>query len=328
MLLSELREDGYLDATLEEIADERDVPVDWLLAGLEAVQRCDPPGVGARDLAECLALKLIDAGTARDLARAATAELDAFAEGNWPRLTRKLGLAQPDLERLARVLRSLSPVPIDPDEAPPATRIPEICVEPGHDGRLIARLNPDALPQVSIAPGMAAAGAVSDELDALRLRARSLIDALRMRGATLLAIGRHLVHQQSAFFLDGHARILPETRAEAAATLGIHPSTLGRAISGKSLVAAGKVVPLETFFSRALGRGDGVVSAFDVQRRMGTLIAAEAADVALSDDAIAAILNKEGIDIARRTVAKYRKCMRIPSSFERRRRMAPHWDRS
>ena len=71
-----------------------------------------------------------------------------------------------------------------------------------------------------------------------------------------------------------------------------------------------------------------MVSAFDVQRRMGTLIAAEAADVALSDDAIAAILNKEGIDIARRTVAKYRKCMRIPSSFERRRRMAPHWDRS
>ncbi|MFN6951402.1 MAG: RNA polymerase sigma-54 factor [Albidovulum sp.] len=320
-LVSELREDGYLDVTLEELVAETGVPLAVLEQGLRALQACEPPGVGARDLAECLALKLVDAGIDRALAFAATRRLDDFAEGRWPRLARELGQPRSVLERIAALLRSFGSAPVNEDSTWIEAMIPEIVVEVGPQGGITVSPLPGALPTVSVMP--VARGALDGEkLRAYHDRARRMAAAVSARRATLLRIGRHIAELQAAFFVGGQESIQPVTRTEAAASLAMHPSTLGRAIAGKALLAGTRVYPLSLFFARALGGPDGGLSPFDVQRRIREIIDHESGDVPLADDGIRAQLKKEGVDIARRTVAKYRKCMRIPSSFGRTRRRA------
>jgi len=318
MLVAELREDGYLDATLDEIAAETGAAPEVLEQALTALQACDPPGIGARDLPECLALQLQAQGHAPALARAICAHLEDFAEGRWQRLARALPLPQGRLAQIAALLPTLRPAPELPDPGPALPLLPELIVEPGADGSPQVRLSPGALPIVTVAPRVAGG---SPELARAQAEAGFLAAALRARGATLLRIGTHLVMQQARHFAShGDLPLLPMTRAEAAAALSMHPATLGRAISGKALMAFGRTLPIEGFFSHGLPGRDGAVSAHQLQRRIRALIAAEPPEAPLADDAICAQLQKEGVDIARRTVAKYRTCMRIASSFERRRR--------
>lgn len=320
-LVTELREDGYLDATLAELVADTGVPLAALEAGLRALQACEPAGVGARDLAECLELKLADAGIDRALAHVATRRLDDFADGRWARLARDLGQPQPVLERIALLLRSFGSAPVREESDWVEVLIPELAVEVGPHGGVAVSLLPGALPTVSVMP--VARGSLDGEpLRALHERARRMSAAVSARRETLLMIGRHIAETQSAFFLGRQATILPVTRAEAAASLAMHPSTFGRAIAAKAVLAGTKVYPLSLFFSRALNGPGGAVSPFDVQRRIREMIDQESADAPLADEGLCAQLNKEGVDIARRTVAKYRKCMRIPSSFGRKRRRA------
>ncbi|AMY71511.1 RNA polymerase sigma-54 factor [Frigidibacter mobilis] len=318
MLVAELREDGYLDATLDEIAAETGMAPDLLEQALAALQACEPPGIGARDLPECLALQLVAQGYAPSLSRAICTHLEDFAESRWSRLSRALPLQAEALARLAALLPTLRPAPALPDPGPALPLLAELIVEPGLDGSPQVRLNQSALPVLGVAARVTGG---SSELARAQAEAGFLAAALRARAATLLRIGTHLVTVQARHFASaGDQPLLPMTRAEAAAALSMHPATLGRAISGKALSAFGRTLPIEGFFSHGLpGRG-GTVSAHQVQRRIRALIAAEPPDAPLADDAICAHLQKEGVDIARRTVAKYRTCMRIASSFERRRR--------
>lgn len=324
-LVGELREDGYLDTPLGELAELMKLPVAVLQGGLEALQRCDPAGIGARSLAECLELKLADAGIDRGLARSATLRLDDFAQERWARLSRSLGQPEAVLRRIARLLRGLTAKPVMPAPETAGVRIPELVVERDGRGGVTVRLLASAWPQVSRLPADRPTLGGS-ELRALHDRAGWFISALSARAETLLRIGTHIAATQQAFFAGDHATLRPLTRAEAAAALGVHPSTLGRALSGKALIAEARVYPLSHFFSQALPAGDGATSAFDVQRRIGQMVAEENPAAPLADDTIAAQLKKEGVDIARRTVTKYRKCMRIPSSYARRDRKAPGRD--
>lgn len=321
-LIGELREDGYLDTPLAELAEALDLPAAALHGGLEALQRCEPVGIGARSLAECLELQLADAGIDRGLARAAVQRLDDFAEECWPRLSRSLGQPEPVLRKVAQILRGLSASPVMRAPETVATRIPELVVERGPQDGLTVRLLPAAMPRLSMLAA-ARASLQGDELRELHDRAGWLISAIAARSETLLRVGRHIVASQEAFFAGDHDTIRPITRTEAAAALAMHPSTLGRALAGKALVAETRVYPLSIFFSRALPGAEGAVSPFDVQRRIRHLVAAENPGAPLADDDIRAQLKNEGVDMARRTVAKYRKCMRIPSSYARRRRKAP-----
>ncbi|WP_126975314.1 RNA polymerase factor sigma-54 [Frigidibacter oleivorans] len=321
VLIAELREDGYLDATLAEIAAETDLPLPVLEAALTALQRCEPPGVGARDLPECLALQLVARGHPPDLARAICSRLDAFAEGRWPQLQRLLGLPQAELQRIAALLPGLKGRPAEPEPAPTVPRIPDLILSFAPDGSPRVLPNPDALPVVTLAPAMAGAG---PDLTAARAEAGLIVAALRARVATLLRIGVWLVGEHRGHFTSALSEPLrPLTRGTAAAALAMHPSTLGRAIAGKAILAFGRPVPLDELFPRALQGPEGAVSAHAVQRRLRALIAAEPPGSPLADAALQAQLRKEGVDIARRTVAKYRKCMRIASSYERRRRTVP-----
>lgn len=323
LIVTELREDGYLDTPLADLAAEYGLDPGALERGLAAVQRCDPPGIGARGLEECLFLQLREAGIPEAAARAAIAGLDALAEGRIAAVAQRSGIDRALLERVTALLRGLRPVPVEPQGGPVQVRIPELIAEPAGPHEVTVRLNPEALPSVSVERLYAARLGDRPEMQGLLSRADLILRGLRARGETLLRIGRHIARSQPQFFLRPEGGLLPQTRAEAAAALGIHPTTLGRAVAGKALMAGGTVWPLETFFSRALPGPEGAVSAFDLQRRIRGMVAAEPAGAPLADAEICRRLHDEGVDIARRTVAKYRKWMRIPSSFERRRRKAP-----
>lgn len=317
-LIGELREDGYLDVTLDEIADATGAPLAVLEAGLAALQRCEPPGIGARDLPECLALQLVDAGIAAEMARRITAELGDFADERWPRLQQLLGLPQADLERIADLLRHFPSRPIEGETQAPAALIPEIRIT-CHAGRAAAHLNDDALPRVALMKTSRAALA-SDELRGFYDRAMAMSEAVAARRATLLRIAAVIADRQKDFFLGGGQTRQPLSRAEIAAALQLHPSTVGRALAGKALIADGRVHAFSSFFSRGIAIESGEISPFDVQRRIRAMIEREDSGAPLPDVEIQLRLANEGVDIARRTVAKYRKCLRIPSSFARRTR--------
>lgn len=316
-LMCELREDGYLDVSLDELCRETGQDLAVLGAGLSALQACDPPGIGARSLAECLALQLTGEGMVRELADSVAARLDAFADQNWRTLGRELGLPRAELQSIARRLRTLSHAPVPPEHSEAMTNIPELVVEKNLGGRLEVSLNDEALPRVE-AMRVLRSSLGAPALQSLFDRAQELARGLAARKTTLLRIGIYLAERQSGFFAARPTGIAPLSRKEAAAALGIHPSTLGRAISGKSLSADGKVYPLWLFFQRGLPGSKGEISAFDVQSRISALISAEDHKMPLADEDICTQLKKEGVDIARRTVAKYRKCMRIPSSHDRK----------
>ncbi|MCB2135831.1 MAG: hypothetical protein KDE08_07780 [Rhodobacteraceae bacterium] len=318
-LVTELREDGYLDVTLAEISAAADLPLPTLEAGLSALQKCDPAGIGARTLAEYLELRLKDSGVTKTLAGEAVRHLTDFAEERWRRLRGLLGCDLAELHKIAALLRGYGSAPIVPEEDWAASLMPELRLEPASDGRVNVSLIRSALPSVSVMPCRR-----DDLADAVLRshydRAVAIRSGISARSETLLRIGHHIAQRQSAYFSRDHRTMVAETQAEAAAALGLHPSTLGRAVAGKALLADGRVYALSSFFSRALAGGDGAISPFDVQQKIRSLIAAEPQTDPYSDEGIRTQLKQEGVDIARRTVAKYRKCMRIPSSFARRRR--------
>lgn len=318
ILVGELRSDGYLDVTLDELASELDMPLGLLADGLKALQSCDPAGIGARTLAECLEIQLVDAGIRPIWATLASQHLDDFRDLRWAKLARLTNWTRDDLMRIDSLLRTLPPVPVVAEALPQQTRVPDLLVERGPDGGLALRLNPDALPRVSVMR-MDRKLAVSDDVAQLYRRANDLHLALRSRAVTLKRIGALIITVQADFIRGDGQSIVPFTRNHAAVQLGMHPSTLGRAIRGKAILIAGKTHALSQFFQSSLPTSNGAISPFDVQRRLKLLIQAEDPAAPLADDTICAQLRHEGVDIARRTVAKYRKCMRIPSSFERRR---------
>jgi RNA polymerase sigma-54 factor len=322
-LASELREDGYLDVTLQDLSDGAGVPLDVLDQGLRALHRCDPPGIGARSLAECLMLQLTDVGMDADTAATVVEHLEDFANGRWAALSRALRLPVADLQAIAATIRALSYAPVQKDPGMVAARIPELIVQADGSGTPKVALHPAALPRVAVMQ-VASTSASTTELQQFLSRAASVANGVAARAETLLRIGHRIAEEQALFFQGNHDTIQPVSRAEMAAHLSMHPSTLGRAVAGKSLMANGKVYDLAQFFSRALPGPNGAISAFDTQRRIHALISAENSAHPLADDEICAHLQKEGVDIKRRTVAKYRKCMRIPSSYERRRRAVSH----
>lgn len=314
-LIIELNEQGLLDTTDQEIADTHGVDLSVARAAVAALQSCEPTGVGARDLAECLMLQLMEDGTPPDTARAICDNLNAIFEGNWKNAEQATGLTQDQLQRFADRIRSLRPYPIDEFTELAAPLIPEIHVTIGANGELVVSHLDAALPRVEVDEELAST------LRAQASAATAIVRAVAFRNATLMQVARALIGHQAAYFVQGPEHMKPLTRAKLAEILGLHATTVGRAIAGKALEFRGQVIPLTTFLSAAVG-ADSPVAAFFVQRRIQSLIAGENPAQPLSDTQIVTLLTREGVDIARRTVAKYRQCMKLPSSFERKRHKA------
>ncbi len=323
-LAGDLREDGYLDTPLPDLAATLGLPLPLLQAGLQALQSCDPAGIGARNLSECLQLQLIDRGQDPELAGRIIGHLDLFAVENWRALRQELAMERPELERIAALIRDLTPHPVSAPATPDAILTPDLVLDKDGTGALRVRLGLALANHVRLNTTLLRASTHGADFAADRLaRAEAMIEALRFRGETLLRIGRLIAERQHRFFAHGPDHLAPLSRAMLAAELGMHASTVGRAVASKSLEVRGQLYPLSLFFSTPLpADGDGSVAAFVVQRRIARMIEQEPPSAPLSDDAICHALRATGVDIARRTVAKYRGCMRIPSSFARRRRKA------
>lgn len=321
-LAGDLREDGYLDTPLAEMARHTGLEISALQEGLAALQMCEPVGVGARTLAECLALQLVDRGVKPELAQSIVAHLDLFAVGNWRALGRALDMSQDALLEMSALIQTLAPHPVVAGDEAVTPLLPDVALEPDGFGGFLVRLAIPFAAQVRLNRSLIRASRQETSAFApdRQARAEALVRAIRLRGRTLLRICRCIAEHQHGFLTQGPDHLRPLSRVELASALSLHPSTVGRAVAAKALTVGGRVYPLSFFFSSALTRGSDspAFTAFVVQRSISRLIQGEDPDNPLSDSAISDLLMSEGVDIARRTVAKYRGCMRIPPSFARR----------
>ena len=331
-LVEAIDDDGYLREDLDAIAQALLPQVSAspaeILTVLHQVQRFDPPGVGARTLNECLQLQL--ALLPEDTEGRALAM--RLAEGALERLPRVgiVGLAvelqQPpeDVERAVQLLRSLDPRPGAQLGAPGAdTYVVPDCVVWRQQGSWRVALAAAARPRIAIHRGYERMIRSASEADALYLRgrlqeARWLLKSLEARGDTLLKVMRCLLRQQSAFLEFGDQALRPLTLREVAAEVGLHESTISRAIARKYARTPRGTIPLRAFFASGIDTGGGgEASSTAIQAMIRRLVEAEDPRKPLSDARLAELLKSTGVPVARRTVAKYREAMHIPCSQDR-----------
>ncbi|MDQ7081044.1 MAG: RNA polymerase factor sigma-54 [Paracoccaceae bacterium] len=326
-LAADLSEEGYLSDSDENLAEMLSVSLDQLRQGISLLQKCEPAGIGARDLRECLDLQLAARDVAEETRRLVINNIKLFSRRDWGRLKKLTGLSEQELHRLARLLKSLDPRPGATVTRQTTVYLqPDLRVYTDDAGMLAVELVNSTLPRLQIDQALIH-NAGKDDTDAQAFfqsraeRARALIRAINARSSTLLRIGQAIVENQPQFFLQADGPLKPLTRASLAHTLSLHPSTVTRALAGKALECSRGVFPLGFFFPNALKAldGEGVVSSAEVQKMIRGLVARETADSVLSDEDIVTLLRESGVDIARRTVAKYRQCLNIPTSFQRRR---------
>lgn len=325
-LIHSLNEAGYLTEDPEDVAGRLSAPPAEVEAVLRVIQGFDPPGVGARDLAECLAIQLRERDRLDPAMETLLGRLDLVARQDFAALKRLCGVDQEDLADMLAEIRRLEPKPgLAFASAPVDVLIPDVLVRDAPDGSFHVELNPDTLPRILLDRTYHAkvVQSVRSEKDKLFLSeclqtAHWLTRSLDQRARTILKVATEIVRQQEGFFRHGVAGLRPLTLKTVAQAIGMHESTISRVVANKAIGSARGVLGMKFFFGAAAGEGGH--SAQAVRHRIRQLVEAEAQDAVLSDDAIAQKLKAEGMAVARRTVAKYREALRIPSSADRRRR--------
>ena len=316
---------GRLEADPSAAAAALGCDGETLDAVLGKCRLLDPAGVFARSLEDCLAIQLDRRGRLDGAWRVLLGNLDLLAKRETARLCRLSGLGEPELLRRARELRSLDPRPgaAFGHHVAPAV-VPDIVVDRAGGGWRI-ELRDDLLPALAVNRRLYARsrGRPGTDRDRAFIRdqlraANWLVRALERRRATLLGVAGEFVSRQEAFLEHGPSHLKPLTLRTVAAAIGVHESTVGRAVANKHLATACGVFAMRPLFAGGLGPG-GEHSAAAVRSRIRAIVEAETAAGVASDGRIAAILEEDGIRIARRTVAKYRDAMRIPRSGLRRR---------
>ncbi|MDO8327490.1 MAG: RNA polymerase factor sigma-54 [Cypionkella sp.] len=315
-LVEALEPSGWLGVPLAVIAREVKASLPEVEAVLTKLQCIDPAGLFARTLAECLRLQAAEMGVLDAAMRAILDHLDLLASGNLTRLARACALTEAEVLVRFRLIRSMNPKPGSEfsSVSAAAVREPDLVVKADGGGWTIA-LNRSALPTLRVekagdGAGLAAAKAVERMVDA--------------RNTTLLLVGREILQRQQEAVRQGPQALAPMSMADLAEALGFHESTISRVVAGASLDTPRGTWWLRQMFSAALGgNGQPVVSAAALRHRLARLIAAENPGKPLSDAALAQALPEEtGVNIARRTVAKYREDQGIPPAHRRKRRPA------
>ena len=330
-LVGQIDAAGYLEADLLQLAYALQVPKAQVEAVLAVVQGFDPVGVGARSLAECLALQAKEVDRYDPAMAALLGNLDLLAKGALPQLRRICGVDEEDLADMIRELRGYDPKPglrFANDETQAV--VPDIFVTRRGDGWVV-ELNGATLPRVLVNRSYYAelSGGVQDKtskawLSECLASANWLVKALDQRQKTIVRVATEIVRRQEDFFRHGVAHLKPLTLRAVADAIGMHESTISRVTSNKYLSCSRGLYELKYFFTSGIASSDGgeAVSAETIKSRIKALIAAEDARRILSDDTLVDMLRAEGFDIARRTVAKYREAVGIGSSVQRRRQKA------
>lgn len=333
-LIDAIDDSGYLTLALEEIQQGLQQEMTVTLADIEAVlarvQRFDPQGVGARTPAECLLLQLEALPEATpwlaDARRLVAQHLELLADRDFTTLMRRLKVSREELQGIISLIQSLNPHPgARLSTAAPQYIVPDVLV---YRSRSVWRveLNPESTPKLRINARYAAlTRRAGSNGDATYLRnhlqeARWFLKSLQNRNETLLRVATCIVERQRAFLERGDEHMKPLILRDIAEVLGLHESTISRVTTQKYMHTPRGIYELKYFFSSHVGTSDGgECSSTAIRAMIRKLIQAEDPGKPLSDDRIAKLLEAEGIQVARRTVAKYREAMAIPSSSERKR---------
>jgi RNA polymerase sigma-54 factor len=328
-LIDLVDEAGYLPADLGQAAERLGASQQDVDGVLAVLQKFDPPGVCARNLSECLAIQLRELNRYDPAMQALVEHLDLLAKRDIASLRKLCGVDDEDITDMIGEIRRLNPKPgLKFGSARTQTMVPDVYVRPGPDGGWHVELNSDTLPRVlvnqtyytELSKTIRKDGDKSYFTDCLQ-NATWLVRALDQRARTILKVATEIVRQQDGFFTHGVAHLRPLNLKAVADAIQMHESTVSRVTANKYMATNRGSFELKYFFTASIASADGgeAHSAEAVRHHIKQLIDAEAANAILSDDTIVERLRASGIDIARRTVAKYREAMRIPSSVQRRR---------
>jgi len=329
-LIASLDKNGRLEEDILSLAQEMDVPEEAMAQALSVVQSLDPAGVAARTLSECLCLQLRRCTHVDQLALCIAANyLEAMAKKQYGMISRALGVAQSEVRLACDVIRTLDPRPgaAFAHREDPMYITPDIVVV-GSAGRFELLTNDLFFPALSISPYYVRLlqesedEQVRDYLFEKVRQAKWIICAVGQRQNTLMSCAQCILELQDEFFRLGPGHLKPMSLADVAERVGVHESTVSRAMSGKYLQCSKGTFPLSSFFSRRLGdaQGAGGVSVDTAKALLKQLIAGEDKRRPLSDQKLCECIRQEGCVLARRTVAKYREALGIPGAFERKER--------
>lgn len=331
-LIDMLDDSGWLTGDVEDVSEMLGCDVSRVQAILERLQQFDPPGVFARGLKECLALQLRDRGRFDPAMEALIDNLEMLGRRDKAALLKTCGVDEEDLTEMVAEIRALDPKPASNFREETVQSVtPDILMQPHPDGGWYLELNQETLPRVlvnteyftRISKGVRR----KDEKEYVNERfqtANWLVKSLHQRATTILKVAGEIVKQQDAFFRHGVEHLKPLILRDIAEAIEMHESTVSRVTTNKFMATPRGLYELKYFFTSAIqsATGGDAHSAEAVRFRIKALIDSESPKSVLSDDKIVDILRGDGIDIARRTVAKYRESMRIGSSVERRRMKA------
>jgi RNA polymerase sigma-54 factor len=328
VLIEAVDEAGYLRSDIGEVAQRLGASLDELQSVLTVLQGFDPAGVFARDLAECLALQLKERDRLDPAMQLLLTRLDLVAKRDIAGLAALCLLEPADITDMIGEIRGLTPKPgLAFGSEPVQPVVPDVHVREGSDGTWNVELNSDTLPRVLVnsryfAQVNAAARKREDKtyLAECLNNANWLVKSLDQRARTILKVASEIVRQQDAFLTHGVRHLRPLNLKMIADAIGMHESTVSRVTSNKYMATPRGLFEMKYFFTAAIAALDGgeAHSAEAVRDRIRELVDNENDEV-LSDDRIVTLLGSDGVHIARRTVAKYREALRIPSSVERRR---------
>src|SRR5687768_17474233 len=329
-IIDAINDDGYVIESLEEIGRNLQPEIVASTAEVERVlghvQAMDPAGVGARSVSECIELQLrqLDPQTpGRDTALLIAASyLDQVADQQYALLRRQLRVTEDEMEHALVLVRACQPRPGSSVHSVPAEYIvPDVFVRRTERGWAVD-INPASLPRIRV--NQSYAGLIGRSADHAMLRtqlqeARWLIRSLEIRNETLLKVARCIVQRQSAFLEHGDEYMQPMILKDVAEAVQMHESTISRVTTNKYMHTHRGVFEFRYFFSSHVAASDGTeMSSTAIRAKIRKLVAQEEPDKPLSDSRIADILSQEGVQVARRTVAKYREALGIPPSSERK----------
>jgi RNA polymerase sigma-54 factor len=330
-IIDAINDDGYLTDDIETIRatlapDVLAAPEEIERVLVEVVQRFDPAGIAARSVSECVLLQLaqIDPATpGLALARAiATEHLALVAEHQYGPLKRLLKVTDDELDEAVGLVRGCHPRPGASIHAPAAEYVvPDVFVR-RHDGQWVVELNNAVSPTLRVNQIYAGSLGRGEEYDVLRTQlqeARWLIRSLEIRNETLLKVALTIVQRQTEFLEQGEEHMRPMVLRDIAEAIEMHESTVSRVTTNKYMHTPRGVFEFRYFFSSHVAGDDGEQSSTAVRAKIRKLVSAEDPEKPLSDNQIAQMLSEDGITVARRTVAKYREAMKIPSSSDRKR---------
>ena len=318
LLIGNLDENGYLAASPEEVADEAGAETAEAIEMLHTLQTVDPPGVGARDLSECLSLQLARLGPDHAAAKNIVKNhLDLLGRKKFAEIASALGLSQDQVREAGALIAQLNPKPGRAFAGEAAqTLSPDVIIEKVGDDYAVSLVR-DNIPHLRISRSyrdlLGESGGTPEVRGYLRDKIRGgkfIIKSIQQRQQTILSIAREIAARQRPFLEEGVSALVPLTMAQVAAVVGVHETTVSRAIAGKTVATPQGIFEMKFFFTTGYTTADGAeVSNTSVKDAIAALIRAENAHKPLSDQQIMDKLKADGLPVARRTVAKYREAL-------------------